>query len=90
MPKEVSQMIKDLMKILEAELGHSLPQDLQHRAEAQLCQQYGGERVYVPKLPKLVHQVRLTQISTSTAATAHDAARLGLSVRHVRRIQRGR
>ena len=83
-------MIRYLMKILEAELGQPLPADLKHRAEAQLCQQYGGERFYVPKLPKLVHQVRLTQISTSTAATAQDAARLGLSVRHVRRIQRGR
>lgn len=90
MPKEVSQMIRDLMKILERELGQPLPSDMPQRLEAQLCQQYGGERVYVPKLPKLQHQVRLTHLSTSTAATHEDAARLGLSVRQVRRIRRGR
>lgn len=83
-------MIRDLMKILEREIGHPLPDATHHKVEAELCQQYGGERLYVPKLPKLVHQVRLTHISTSTAATHEDAVRLGLSVRQVRRIRRGK
>lgn len=83
-------MIHDLMKILERELGHPLPDGSAHRVEAELCQQYGGERVYVPKQPKLVHQVRLTHISTSTVAKAEDAAKMNLSLRHLRRIQRGR
>jgi hypothetical protein len=90
MPKEVSQMIKDLMKILEAELGHSLPQDLQHRAEAQLCQQYGGERVYVPKLPKLVKRVQFASLSTGTSACPEVAAKMGITVRGLRKSLRGR
>lgn len=86
---EVSKMIRDLVQMVERELGAKLPTDSVHRVEAALCQQYGGERLYVPKLPKLVHQVRLADIGSGMHGAA-VAAEMRLSVRQVRRIVRGR
>jgi hypothetical protein len=88
-------MIRDLVKLVEYELGADLPSDACHRLEAALCRSYGGERMYVPKLPKLVHQVRIAAIGSSAgtsadAASAALAGSMGLSVRQVRRIVRGR
>ena len=56
-------MIRDLVKMVEYELGTDLPTDACHRLEAALCRTYGGERMYVPRLPKLVHQVRMAAIN---------------------------
>ena len=84
-------MIRDLVKLVEYELGTDLPSDACHRLEAALCRTYGGERMYVPKLPKLVHQVRIAAIGTGTGGpSAALADNMGLSVRQVRRIVRGR
>lgn len=89
MTAEVSEMIRELVQMVEKELGQALPRDSAHRLEAALCKQYGGERLYVPKLPKLVAQVRVASLGTGMA-TAAMAAELSLSVRQVRRIVRGR
>jgi Mor family transcriptional regulator len=88
-------MIRDLVKLVEYELGTDLPSDACHRLEAALCRTYGGERMYVPKLPKLVHQVRIAAIGSSmgtgtSGPSAALAGNMGLSVRQVRRIVRGR
>mgnify|MGYP006921298054 CR=1 FL=1 len=82
-------MIRDLVKMVEHELGTSLPADACHRLEASLCRSYGGERMYIPKLPKLVHQVRIAALGTGSASGSL-AGSMGLSVRQVRRIVRGR
>lgn len=82
-------MIYELMHLLEKEIGQKLPMESAHRLEAALCQQFGGERVYVPKLPKLVARVRLQAMGTGLATTAL-AQELNLSTRQVRRITRGR
>ena len=89
MSKEVNDMIRELVQMVEKELGTVLPKDSAHKLEAALCQAYGGERMYIPKLPKLVHQVRMASLGTGTASAAL-AAPMGLSVRQVRRIVRGR
>ena len=89
MPKEVSQMIHDLMKILERELGQPLPDGTQHRVEAQLCQQYGGERVYVPKLPKLVRSVELARHGTGLKS-GELSTRARIPLRTVQRLRSGR
>ncbi len=83
-------MIRELVRMVEKELGFALPSDATHRLEAALCQQYGGERVYVPKLPKLVHQVRIASLGTATTSMAVLATELGMTSRQVRRIVRGR
>lgn len=53
------------------------------------CQTYGGERVYVPKLPKLQSAAR---IARATQAGAHTNAQIveatGLSIRHVKSLRR--
>ena len=89
MTAEVSEMIRELVQMVEKELGQALPRDSAHRLEAALCRQYGGERMYIPKLPKLVTQVRVASLGTGMA-TAALAGELNLSVRQVRRIVRGR
>lgn len=89
MTKKVDAMIRELLNLVEGELGTSLAPDAAQRIKAGLCQAYGGERMYVEKLPKLVHQVRLSSIGTGQA-TATLAGQMGLSVRHVRRVVRGR
>lgn len=81
-------MILELVRLVEQELGTALPNGCAHRIEAALCQQFGGERVYVQKLPKLVHQVRLASLGTGTAAGALGQA-IGRSPSQVRRILRG-
>lgn len=82
-------MIRELVRMVEKELGVPLPADATHRLEAALCLQYGGASVYVPKLPKLVHQVRVAGLGTSLPS-AVLAGEMGLSARHVRRVLRGK
>lgn len=82
-------MIRDLLQLVEKELGTSLPPGSARRLESALCQQYGGERVYVPKLPKLVNQVRLAALGTGLA-TGELARQMGVTTRRVRQIIRGR
>lgn len=89
MSQEVNDMIRDLVQMVEKELGTPLPPGSAHRLESALCQQYGGERVYVPKLPKLVNQVRMASLGTGMA-TGELALRMGVTTRRVRQIIRGR
>lgn len=89
MTTEAHQMIQELVRMVEQELGAALPPDSAHRLEAALCRAYGGERVYVPKLPKLVAQVRVAALGTGSSSAEIGRA-IGISARHVRRIVRGR
>lgn len=41
-------MIRELVRLVETELGLTLPGDIKRRIEAGLCRQFGGRRVYVP------------------------------------------
>lgn len=85
-------MIRELVQLMEKELGElgvSVPAEGVRRIEAAICQQYGGERHYFQKLPKLVNQVRIAAIGTGMAGTAL-AGEVNLSVRQVRRIVRGK
>jgi Mor family transcriptional regulator len=89
MSKKVNDMIRELVQMVEKELGQPMPAGSAHRLEEALCRQYGGERLYLPKLPKLVAQVRLAAIGTGQA-NAELAGQMGVSVRQVRRYLRGR
>ena len=86
MTKKVDAMIADLVQMLEKELGNQLPRDTAQRIKARLSETYGGERLYVEKLPKLVHQVRMASLGSGMASTAM-AQHLGVTVQHVRRIR---
>jgi len=85
----VNKMIYELVRLMEKELGSALPIETAHRLEAALSEQFGGERVYVPKLPKLVSRVKIAAIGTGLASAAL-AQELGITVRQVRRIQTGK
>jgi Mor family transcriptional regulator len=87
MAKEISEMIYELVRLVEQELGTKLHPESAFRLESALCKQFGGESVYVPKLPKLVKQVRLAAIGTGIA-TAELAREMGISRQHVWRIMR--
>lgn len=89
MTKEVSEMIFELMRLVEKEIGTKLDHDAAYRIEEAICRQYGGERVYVQKLPKLVAQVRIAALGTGVATTAMAQA-TGLSPRRIRQIVRGK
>lgn len=89
MTKKVDDMIRELVSMFEKELGTQLPTDSAQRVKAALSEAYGGERMYVAKLPKLVHQVRVASLGTGMAS-ATMAGEMGISVRQVRRVMRGR
>lgn len=82
-------MINDLLKMVEKELGTPLPDGCAQRLHSGLCQAYGGERVYVPKLPKLVHQVRLVELGTAVSIKER-AVKMEITTRRVRQLLRGR
>jgi hypothetical protein len=89
MSKEVSNMIRDLLQMVEKELDVKLPAASAHRVESALCLQYGGERVYVPKMPKRVNQVRLVELGTASSILDR-ALTLGVTTRRVRQLLKGR
>lgn len=82
-------MIRELVQMVEKELGISLPADAPHRLESALCRQYGGTTLYVPKLPKLVLQVRIGALGTALPTTVL-AEHLGVSPRRIRQVLRGK
>jgi hypothetical protein len=92
---KVANMIRELVLMVEKETGHPLPEGATNRIAAALSQRYGGEEMYVPKLPKLIHTVRLASMGTSSVfehgtGLAALGTYLGRSPRTVRRILRGK
>jgi len=71
-------MIRELVQMFERELGTAAPTDMAYRLEKALCDKYGGERLYVPKLPKLVNQVKLSELGTGIGP-GEAAKQLGIS-----------
>ena len=57
-------------------------------AETVARQVFGGERVYIPGYPKKMRAVQIARITTRSQVQISQAT--GLSVRQVRRIQRGK
>lgn len=85
----MSELIKAMLTALQQGLREGLPEpEAARRAEVRIRQQFGGERVYVQRLPKQVRQVQVAELSTCTQIVT--AERTGLSVRQVRRIKNGK
>ncbi len=89
MTDKVDAMIRELLQLVEKELNVTLPNNSAPRIKAALCEAYGGERLYVEKLPKLVKQVRITALGTGMTSAAM-AGHLGLTTRGRRKVIRGR
>jgi hypothetical protein len=78
-------MIRDLVQLAEREFGTRADAGAVQRMMAALSHQYGGERVYIEKLPKLVAQVRIASIGTGVGCNLL-AKETGLTVRRIRQI----
>jgi hypothetical protein len=84
-------MSLEIIRMVATAMGTSLDKTTETRIYADVCQAFGGERLYWPKLPKLQHQVRLSSVGTANpTASGAMALEIGRSVRQVRRIVRGR
>lgn len=79
-------MIREILDMIEAELGAPLPGECKTRVVLRAHQELGGESYYLPKAPKGVTMQRIVDLGT--ALPANDvAAALGVSPRYVRKIR---
>lgn len=83
-------MIHFILQQLRRQPGVVIPDEAGTAALAAAHATYGGERLYVPKLPKLQGAVRVSAEGCGTLTQAQIAQVTGKSIRTVRRIQRGR
>jgi Mor family transcriptional regulator len=81
-------IINDIISLTESKLGTAMAREQRRQVIEAVAHHYGGERHYLPKLPKLVAQVRVEAIGTGVPQ-AEIAGAIGLSVRQIRRITRG-
>lgn len=78
-------MIRDILKIIETELGQQMQPDAVRRIEARICASYSGERI--PAMPKVVTIQRVIDLGTGLP-NSELARRIGCSVRTVQRTKR--
>lgn len=84
---EMMKMIHDMIRALR-DAGVDVPDGVATNVKVKLQSLYGGERVYVPSLPKARRAVQLAKLEKRTQVEM--ALATGLSVRQVRRIKNGR
>lgn len=85
----VTEILNACLRALEAAAAHGLTgQEARRAAEVDIRRQFGGERIYIPSLPKQARAVQLARLELKS--TRDLAAASGLPVRTVRRITRGR
>jgi hypothetical protein len=82
----IAEMLNDLRKLLEQEIGTSDPRSSVERIERALCAKYGGEPIYVHKAPKRNIVARVIEYGTGMAAS-DVAACIGVTPRRVRQIR---
>jgi hypothetical protein len=86
-PTRISEMLNDLRKLLEQEVGTPDPCSSVERIERALCAKYGGEPIYVHKAPKRNIVERVIEYGTGMAAV-DVAVCIGVTPRYVRQIRR--
>lgn len=84
---EMMKMIHDMIRALR-DAGVEVPDGVATNVKVKLQSLYGGERVYVPSLPKASRAVQLAKLEKRTQVEM--ALATGLSVRQVRRIRNGK
>jgi hypothetical protein len=83
----LNDMLNDLRKLLELEIGTPDPRASVERIERALCVKYGGNTVYVHKSTKRNIVSRVIEYGTGMAA-ADVAACVGITPRYVRKIRK--
>ena len=83
-------MIYEIVAMLRKH-GVELPDPVVRQVSAEFHHLHGGERAYIPKLPKLAGQMRLYALGTATDTMTQQqiSAVTGLQVRHIRRLKNG-
>ncbi|HAF43423.1 MAG TPA: hypothetical protein DCK83_00375 [Gallionellaceae bacterium] len=84
---EVVEMINDLIRAMR-EAGVAVPDGVAMEVETKMRQAYGGERLYIARLPKQNRAVQLAKLERHTQVEM--ALATGLTVRQVRRIRNGK
>ena len=84
-------MIHEIIAMLRRH-GADLPDHLVRQVSAEFHHLHGGERPYIPKLPKLSGQMRINALGTATTTmTQRDISMAtGIPVRTIRRLKTGR
>jgi len=86
---EVEQMLLDLSNaIAQALAAGKTPREAARIGDVLIRRKYGGERLYIAKLPRAQHAYELGALWAEAATTRQAAQALGLSERQVRRIGR--
>jgi len=84
---KMSELIDELFRALGA-AGVTVTDTARLDVMTHIRQEFGGERVYVPSLPKQARAVQLARLERHRQVDV--ATRTGLSVRTVRRHLRGK
>lgn len=84
-------MIHEIVAILRRH-GADLPDPLVRKVSAEFHHLHGGERPYIPKLPKLAGQMRISALGTATTTMTQReiSTATGIPVRTIRRLKTGR
>lgn len=80
----------DILTCVEKALGTALDTDQRRRAVEVMAADMGGERYYLPHLPKLHRQRMIATFGSTTMTVAQIAGETGIPLRTVKRLRNGK
>lgn len=80
----------DILASLEKALGTALDSDQRRRAVEVMAADMGGERYYLPHLPKLHRQRAVAAFGTTSMTVAQIAGETGIPARSIKRLRNGK
>lgn len=80
----------DILASLEKALGTALEPDQRRRAVEVMAADMGGERYYLPHLPKLHRQRTIAAFGSASMTVAQIAGETGIPVRTIKRLRNGK
>ena len=86
---KMTEILNACLRALEAAVAQGLTgQEARRAAEVSVRAEFGGERIYVPSLPKQARAVQLARLNLQTTRAMSVAS--GLPLRTVQRLRSGR
>ena len=80
----------DILSCVEKALGTALDTDQRRRAVEIMAADMGGERYYLPHLPKLHRQRTIATFGSTSMTVAQIAGETGIPVRTIKRLRNGK
>lgn len=80
----------DILASVEKALGTALEPDQRRRAVEVMAADMGGERYYLPHLPKLHRQRSIAIYGSTTMTVAQVSIASGIPVRSIKRLRNGK